>query len=321
MTRFVRSIFAKRNPRNVPLDIYDTGGPLPFPRPSEDPSGKHVSHDEWMVRAGANKEHLERLYASADDRRAAAREEYTAILAEIVRGIGETAHRIQISGALHSPLDGRQWVKLGRDLASLFRDAAASLFIDHLLAHDLFLFEKTAKFSIGKERATDVTAEQLRNAFEERVVLIERWIAARAAFEAREEIRADRALHPSKWIVSPQQGIDQAIKYAAKVQAGIIASGIPPRSRARGSIFLHLAQIYFGITDALQILRDSKLRNAADEFLRTPVRTLQSEVKKAERLAAKGEAPVSRKLAREAAIREGDELKQNPFLRAIIGYP
>lgn len=320
MTALVRSVLAKRNPRNVPLDIYDDGGPPPFSdwfKP--DPEG--LPREEKESRDRAIKQYTQRLYDTNDDRRAAAREQYTEILAEIVRGIGETAHRIQSSGALHTSLDAAGWAKLGRDLASLFRDAAATVFIDHLLEHNLFLFEKTAKFSIGKKAGTHVTAEQLRGAFEERVVLIEQWIAARAAFEGRGEIRAARILRPVEWITSPEQGLGQVIKYAARVQAGIVAGSIPPTSRTRGPIFLRLGQIYFGMTDTLQILGDRDLRNAVEELLRAPIPTLRAHVKKAQTLAAKGEPKdVSRKLAREAAIREGDEPKENSFVRGILRY-
>ncbi len=317
MTQFVRSILGKRNPRNVPLDIFDLGGDDPYPYPFEDPS---LSPEEKTRRWEAIKRHSQSVDASHEPRRAAAREKYTEILAEVVRGIGETTGRLLSSGILQGGLDAKSWIRLGRDLESLFRDAAAAVFVVYLLKYDLFYPKRTTEIRVGKKTASKVTGAELRNAFEERVALIGRWVVARAAFESRPEISAARALRSAEALGRAHAAIQAAQAAAIKAQAGIAGGDIDPFARNSPKVFGDIVQMYYEIAGALVILRDRSLQDAAEALLENPMRSLEASVKKAERLAVKGEPGPSRKLAREAAIREGDELKQNPFVRSILRY-
>ncbi len=66
------------------------------------------------------------------------------------------------------------------------------------------------------------------------------------------------------------------------------------------------------VADTLAILASKGLVDAAKDPLRPSLADLRADVRKAQQKAQKGE-PMPRNLAREAAIREGDELKRNPF--------
>lgn len=310
MTRFIHSVLPKRNPRNVPLDIFDTGGSLPFPEPL-DQAG--LNYDQRMFQANANRLHRERLLDTYRDRRAAAREQYIGILSEIVRGIAEAAHRIQGSGLLQGSMEPAGWTRLGQYLASMFRDAAAAVFIVDILESDLFEPQKSHKLQIGKKSRVAVSAAQLREMTEERASIVEKWIVARAAFEGRREIIAARALHPTKGSQHARDAIQKLDTAVTKLQAGIASGSFSPKSLGTSKVYDYVQDVYTATKDTLQVLNDPDLNAVSADLLRPPVRTLQAGLKKTEKLAAKGEPGPSRKLSREAAIREGDEPKRNPF--------
>jgi hypothetical protein len=314
MSSIVRAVLARRNPKNVPLDVFDAGGPDPFPYPFEGPGAEGLNQDEKVFRSRANRQHAERMLDTYPDRRATAREEYVAILSEIVRSLGEKAYRLQSSGLLRGSLEIKNWIKLGRELGSLCRDASAALYVIHVLDYDLFQAQRTAKVPIGK-LSTHHTGEQLREAFEVRVALIERWITARAAFEARGEIMATRALHATDEKAKAPQAIESVERLVVKAQSGISSGSIGLRAHNISSVSYSIWDIFFAVAEVLSVLNDPDLPRIFDQLLETPIRTLEAGVKKIEKLAAKGEPKnVSRKLARaEEARTEALEVRKNPF--------
>ncbi len=158
MTQFVRSILGKRNPRNVPLDLYN-------------------------ARAEDGSKENERV-----------QEEYRQILVEAVRGMGETIRRMQDAGLFAKVLLPAQWKKLGAMLSGVIRDVAATLFVLVVLREELWRVGRIAR-SYGDQKSESYTPAQIRRHYEMRAKLFEQWIKATCDFRARPEILASRIAH------------------------------------------------------------------------------------------------------------------------------
>jgi hypothetical protein len=283
VTVLVRSVFAKRNPRNVPLDLWDLAADVP----------------DWGDRA----------FRVAD--------EYREIFAEIVRSIGEHVYKIQSEGLLQSSLEPKQVKRLGDELATIVRETIAADYVNAVYVQTLYKPGYRSRESFGsKPRFHQYSASEIRDEYEIRADLLGQWIRARAAFEARPERRGDRALHPQYYANSASKaraGLAEMQRLVTSIQSNL-ASG-------KGHL---VVQDMFDLRSAVEklayALGDKDLAGAVGAFRRNDVKKLQKAVAQTEKLALKGEPKPSRKLAREAAIREGDEPKQNPFVQSILGY-
>lgn len=297
-------MFEKRNPRNVPLDIFEAGLVLPYPGASEDDSLEIAERDRRVRANMAYEQSLPRYSARIAD----AREQYQGIFREAIRSIGERLYKIKSRG-LTDPKNPKQWHELGEELAGAVRDGLAARFTRIVDDYELFEPRKTYKTSFGAKASTRrYTADQLRDEYESRATLLGRWIRARAGFEAK---RQDdfRFFHPEAMEKSTEQAqnaLQEAQAHVNRTQSLIAGDQMPAVSQEVIPLIRDLADI------AVK-LGDPSLVKAIGYFGLTTATELRSQAGKAETLAKKGEKGVSRKLAREAAIREGDEPKRNPF--------
>ncbi len=283
MTQFVRSILGKRNPRNVPLDLWDLAADVP----------------DWG----------DRSFRVAD--------EYREIFAEIIRSISEHAYKIQSEGLLQSALEPKRVKRLGDELAIIVRETIAADYANAVYVHTLYSPGYKLRTSIGsKPKFRQYSASEIRDEYEVRADLLGQWIRARAAFEARPERRGDRALHPQYYASSESKarsGLAEMQRLVTSIQSNL-ASGNGSR------VVEEMFELRNALGNLAYALGDKDLAGAVGAFLQNDVKKLQKSVAQAEKLALKGEPKLSRKLAREAAIREGDEPKQNPFIRGILRY-
>jgi len=277
MTTLVRSVFVRRNPRNVPLDLYN--------RNTGDVAGESSRVTD----------------------------EYFEILVETVRGIGETIGRMSREGLFARPLQPHQWKLAGARLSQMLRDLTASIFIIVLYRDEIW--RRKALKSYGNKKPKEYSAEQIQQEYEERAELFGQWIQAACDFRARPEIAGSRI-----GVSGGTQGeMDQLASDIQQQISSIQASW------SAGSMFLHLytagqvEDLFYMVVDLVKARGFSKISDSFKTLDGTPLAVLRKEVQATRKLAEKGEPKnVSRKLAAEAAIREGDELKQNPFLRQIF---
>lgn len=273
MTAFARSVLAKRNPRNVPLDIFE-GIP-----------DSKFSAQTWEL--------------------------YRSVFREAMQSIAAHLYKLE-AGDLTNPHTPKQWHELGEQLADAVRDAMAARLAADIDSYNLNLSGNTARKAFGpKSFPKKYTGLQLRNELETRAELLGRWIRARAVFESRRQDAYLVHAHESAQAraVSAHNALRAARAAFTKIQAQVATDTGNSWSDA-----------YTGIIDAVRdlagvaaVLGDPKLAPAIGGYMFWTLADLRSETKKAETLAKKGEKGVSRKLAREAAIREGDEPKRNPF--------
>jgi hypothetical protein len=293
----------RANPKNVPLDLADPESD-PYPYPFEDSS---LSQEERERRWKAIKEHRKTV-PSYSSRMKKADDEYIAIIAEILRGISERVTRIQSSGLLDDSIDSKMWILLGKEVANLTRESIAGQFANAAFALKLYNKQVTTKLPFKRGDFDDT---ETRDAFEVRASLIERWVIARSVFEARPEVMGARAV----------QGLSQRVRArarnaavsvlteATKGQADIVAGN-------NFHLTYRLADIRSGIGGILDVFHDKDLGAAFENFTTWQVRSIESRVKKAEKLAGKGESRhVSRKLskAEEARLDAIELARENPF--------
>ena len=304
MTRFVRSILPKRNPRNVPLDIFQAGLDYPYPGASEDESLDIAERDRRVRANMAYEETLPRYSV----RIANAREQYQGIFREAIRSIGERLYKIK-SRNLTDPQNPKQWHELGEELAGAVRDGLAARFTRIVDDYELFEPRKRYRTSFGPRASLRYyEADELRDEYENRATLLGRWIRARAAFEAKRH--GDFQFHHPEAARKNTQEAETALQESQSsvnhIQSLMAGDQMLAASQQVIPLIRHLADI------AVK-LGDPSLTKAIGYFAFATVTALRADAKKAETLAKKGEKGVSRKLAREAAIREGDEPKRNPF--------
>ncbi len=313
MTAFVRSILPKRNPRNVPLDLFPESGE-PYPGVWWDET---LSPEEKQRQIDANLHHLKNV-RPRHVRIAEGQEAYRGIFREAVQSIASRIYKLE-SGDLTNAHTPKQWQELGEQLAGAVRDALAAQFAAYVETYELYRSGKTIRKGFGpKTFPKKYTGAELRDALEIRAELLGRWIRARAAFESKRQ--ADYLVHAgesaSKRTAEAQGALRAARGTFARIQSEMAQDTGNSWSAAYGAILEGIRDLA-GIA---AVLGSPGLRSAVGNYMFVAVTELRSETKKAETLAAKGERGMSRKLAREAAIREGDELKQNPFVRGILRY-
>jgi hypothetical protein len=292
---------ARANPKNVPLDLFDPE-PGPYPYPFNDSS---LSQEEKVRRWNAIKEH-EKTIPSYHSRMKKADDEYIAIIAEILRGISERVHRIQSSGLLDDSIDSKQWIFLGKEVTNLTRESIASQFAN--AAFSLKLYNKQVQTKLPFKRG-DFDGTATRDAFEARAVLIERWVIARSVFEARPEVMGARAVQGLSERSRARRAAALVSSEATKGQADIVTGNY-------SNLTNRLADIRSGIGGILDVFHDKDLGAAFENFTTWQVRSIESRVKKAEKLAEKGESRhVSRKLskAEEARLEAVELARENPF--------
>jgi hypothetical protein len=294
---------ARANPKNVPLDLADPeSGPYPYP--FEDSS---LSQEEKERRWKVIKEH-EKTIPSYHSRMKKADDEYIAIIAEIFRGISERIHRIQSSGLLDDSIDSKQWILLGKEVANLTRESIAGQFANAAFA--MKLYNKQVKTKLPFKRG-DFDGTETRDAFEVRASLVERWVIARSVFESRQEVMGARAVQGLSEKSRSRKAAVLVLSEATKGQADIVSGIMLPQLITR-----RLTGIRSGIGEILGVFHDNDLGAAFENFTTWQVRSIESRVKKAEKLAEKGESRyVSRKLskAEEARLEAIELARENPF--------
>jgi hypothetical protein len=281
---------ARRNPATVPLDLYDTGGPEPYPYPFEDPS---LGQDERSRRWLENRRHRERVWLTLGERTERAREAYLGVVSEALSGMSSRLDRLRSSGLLQQREGPAEWRRLGDELAALVRDGQAANFAHAVWHSRLFIQGNMLRlWRGGSPRSYDLVAA--RDYYEQRTALLVRWVKARAAFEARPEVMAGRALRSHGRV--DYDAAAAAVQAEIGMAQGDIANGLNPD--------LHLAVTETRLANLLGILRSPDLTAAEDApGVWTPA-TMLPKVRAAEKLAAKGEPPLSRKkaLAEEARL-------------------
>jgi hypothetical protein len=313
MTAFARSVLARRNPRNVPLDLFEAGAPDPYPYPFDDPT---LSADEKIRRDIAISNHRAELEWSYDRRVAESTDKYRDIFSEIIRGISETLWRMESSGLFEPVLSGEGWRSFGTRFATVLRDLSAAEFTLQIWNQTLHLPGATTRRWYWHDLKKKHTIADLQKRYEERVVLLARWLIAKCQFEGRPEIRAARGLHPighpdqlasdltelKKWVVAIQSAMSERHTQRAFTGFDLLRKAVLKTLRDRGGLG--------AIAEQYEKLAVAKIP------------TLKSEASKAEKLAAKGEPKVSRKFAKAEEARiaalERSEPKQNPFLSRIF---
>jgi len=287
MTTLVRSVFARRNPRNVPLDL-------------------------WAASEQEVPDYYHRLSKVAQD--------YKDIFSEIIRTIGEHAYRIRSQRLLQSGADAEQIKRLGEEIAIIVRETLAANLAYIMFGFSLYIPDHKSRTSFGKSRKfRKYSASEMRDKYEARADLLGQWIRALAAYQARPERIGFRALHPESYrehLAKAEAALSGVEKTVTAIQSTMAGN--------QGSLVTKEYDLRTHAGDLAYALGGKDLADAITRFQVTDVADLRRSVAKAERLARKGEPGVSRKLSlaeeKRIAALEASEPKQNPFIRSILGY-
>lgn len=287
---------ARRNPRNVPLDIFDTGPTEPTLYKDIDPS--FLSRSERDELARVRTEYINSLEDTRHARESKASAEYRGIFIETIRGIGETLYRMNSKGLFSDSLNSERWTEFGKLFSSVLRDIAAADFTQQIIYDDLFYPQKTTQKWYWHKLLKKEAPEIYRKRFEDRVVLFEKWIQARCNFEARPEILASRALDPIGDPKSLTARVQRAMNLVTAIQAAHSAE-------KWNSLVLNFDLLRGAVVGILIDRGLSDIAKQYEFFAVAKIPELKSEASRAIKLAEKGEAKISKK---EAAARENTGL-------------